>query len=412
MFLTYRYKLAPSRGQYAVLDQICEAQRQLYNAALHERVEAWAKQQVSISRFDQCKSLTQIRADDPQGYGALPANLSRWTLGRVDEAMKGFFSRVKRGRKPGFPRFRGKGRWNSFGFAEWVGIRLEGHKLWFKGLTGNLRIRLTRPLPPDAGIKTATFTKRGRHWFVCLVLDVPAAAAHARPDTMVGLDVGIEHLVTTSTSEQIANIRPRSRRERDLRIAQRALARCRRGSKRRAKVRERLARIQRDIANVRSNHLHQVSVRLAGAYALIAVEDLRLKNMTRSARGTAAAPGTNVRPKAGLNRSMLDASAGRLIELLTYKAERAGGTVVKVNPRNTSQDCSSCGGKVDKVLSVRRHRCACGADLHRDYNAALNILQRAVTPAHRRGRPPGDANVGLEPVRRLGNTKVQTAKAA
>ncbi|MGY3582272.1 putative transposase [Bradyrhizobium sp. USDA 4341] len=410
MFLTYRIKLAPTRGQYAVLAGLCEAQRQLYNAALQERRDAWAKRKVSISRFDQCKSLTQIRSFDPD-YGDVPVNLSRWTLGRVDDAMKGFFGRVKRGQKAGFPRFRSGSRWDCFGFAEWAGVRLDRNKLLFKPLPGGLRLRLHRELPPDAAVKTAAFSRKGRHWYVCLVVDVPAAATHARPETAVGLDVGIEHLVTTSEGRHIENVRPRSRRERDLRIAQRALARCKRGSRRRAKIRERLARLQRAVANVRSNHLHQVSADLARRYALIGVEELRLKNLTRSARGTAAEPGKNVRQKAGLNRAMLDASPARLIELLTYKAARAGGMVVKIDPRNTSRDCSSCGVAVEKTLAERRHRCGCGADLHRDHNAALNILDRALRHDGR-GKPPGDANVGPQPVRRPGNTDVEAAEAA
>jgi putative transposase len=186
------------------------------------------------------------------------------------------------------------------------------------------------------------------------------------------------------------------------------LARCRKGSKRRAKKRERLVRLQRRVADFRSNHLHQVSAEIARRYALIGVEKLNLKNMTRSARGGVDEPGRNVRAKAGLNRSMADAAPGRLIQLLSYKAERAGGMMVKVDARNTSQDCSSCGIRVVKPLAERVHRCACGADLDRDVNAAKNILQRAVE-AHRRGRPPGDANVGQKPVRRPGITAAEAA---
>lgn len=106
--------------------------------------------------------------------------------------------------------------------------------------------------------------------------------------------------------------------------------------------------------------------------------------MTRSARGSAAEPGKNVRQKAGLNRAMLDASPARLIELLTYKAARAGGTVMKVDPRHTSQDCSFCGVRVEKSLSERRHRCECGVNLHRDESCLT--ARRAGQAARRRQR--------------------------
>jgi putative transposase len=386
MILTYRFKLEPTRAQYAVLDRLCEQQRQLYNAALQERCEAWKKNGLSITKLDQFKSLTQIRSFD-ESYALIPVAMSRWSIARVDDAFKGFFSRVKRGDKPGFPRFKGRSRWRSFGFAEWSGIRLKYGKLLFAGLTGGLKVRLHRQIPDGSSIKSCTFSKTGRHWFIAMQVDVPVAGDHANPDSAVGLDVGIEHLVTTSDGLHIPNHRPRSRRERELRVAQRALARCRRGSKRRAKVREKLARIQRRIANARSTYLHQVSAKLARDYAFIAVEKLNVKKMTGSARGTTDEPGTNVRQKAGLNRALLDAAPATLISYTSYKAERAGGEMVKENAAFSSQDCSSCDERVPKDLEERWHHCKCGLVLHRDHNAAINILQRAST-AHGRARPP------------------------
>jgi putative transposase len=407
MILTFRYKLAPTKAQYAALDRLCELQRQLYNAALQERCEAWQKNGLSITKLDQNKSLTQIRSFE-EAYAAVPVAMSRWSIARVDDAFKGFFSRIKRGDKPGFPRFKANSRWRSFGFSEWHGIRLKNRKLLFVGLVGGLRVRLHRPIPDGAPIKSCAFTKTGRHWFIAMQVDVPVAEAHANPDAAVGLDVGVEHLVTTSDGKHIQNHRPRSRRERELRLAQRALARCRRGSKRRAKVRERLARVQRLIASARSTYLHQVSARLARDYAFIAVEKLQVKNMTGSARGTADEPGTNVRQKAGLNRALLDAAPAMFISYTSYKAERAGGTTVRENPAFSSQDCSSCDERVPKPLSERMHRCTCGLVLHRDHNAAINILNRALA-AHGRARPPGGDNVGHQPVRRLGNMVAEAA---
>ena len=135
------------------------------------------------------------------------------------------------------------------------------------------------------------------------------------------------------------------------------------------------------IARTRSTYTHQQTAAIARRYALIAVEDLKLKNMTASARGTVDEPGVNVRQKAGLNRAMLDVAPGKFVELLTYKAERAGGQVVKVNPKGTSIECSSCGAAVPKELRVRMHAClACGLTLDRDVNAVINILNRVLAP--------------------------------
>ena len=407
MILTCRYKLKPSRAQYRQLETILEMQRQLYNAALQERVDAWRTRKLTVTRLDQNRSLTRIRADDPV-WAALPVALSRWPIARVDDAMRAFFARVKRGQKPGFPRFKPATRWKSFGFVEFSGIRLRDGRLYFSGITGGLRLDLHRPLPPGADLKSCVFKRSGRHWHVSFAADVTAAESHARPDSAIGLDVGVAHLATTSDSVHIPNRRPGTRRARELRRAQRALARCRKGSNRRRKTRETLARLQRAISNARDTYLHQVSAALTRDHAFIAVEKLQLKNLTRSAKGTPAEPGTNVRQKAGLNRSLLDAAPGRLIAFLSYKAARAGGTLMAVDPRNSSQECHACGATVVKSLSQRRHVCACGADLDRDHNAALVILRRALA-AHGRAQPPGDGNVGHRAVRRPGTAVADAA---
>ncbi|TLX16851.1 RNA-guided endonuclease TnpB family protein [Rhizobium sp. MHM7A] len=407
MLLTYRLKLAPTKAQYAALERLCEDQRRLYNAALQERVEAWKRNGISITKLDQFKSLTQIRSFD-ETYSSVPVAMSRWSIARVDDAFKGFFSRVKRGRKAGFPRFKPRSRWKSFGFSEWDGVRLRDGKLLFRGLTGGLKVRLHRPIPDDASLKACTFTRTGRFWFIAIQIDVPVAEGHAKPDTVTGIDVGVEHLATLSDGTHIENPKVGVKHQRKVRIAQRALARCKRGSKRRAKVREKLALLKRKTANARSAYLHQVSAKIAKDFAFIAVEKLNVKNMTGTAKGTVEEPGTNVRQKAGLNRAMLDAAVSRLISFVDYKAERAGGQMVKVNPYRSSQECYSCGAIVRKTLKDRQHRCKCGADLHRDFNSAIVILERALS-AHGRAMPPWDGNAGGCSTRRPGKVVAEAA---
>jgi len=404
MLVTYRYKLRLRSGQYARMAQLCEMQRQLYNAALEERIGAWSRARHSVTRLDQQKSLTEIRQADPEGHGSLPVNMGRWTLKRVEDAMTGFFSRVKRGQKAGFPRFKGRHRWSSFGMLEVSGMQLRGQFLILKGMDRAIRLNMHRPLPADAKIKGATFTLHGRHWFVSLQVEsTEIVAAEAPTGPAIGLDVGVEHLATWSDGAvdgHIPNVRPRSRREHELRCAQRALARCRRGSRRRAKVRERLARLHRAIGNARDTHLHQQAERLARSHKLIVIERLQVRNMVRSAAGTVAEPGTNVRAKSGLNRSILDASMAKFLQYLRYKAERAGSAVLEVRAAGTSQLCSGCGTKVPKSLSVRRHSCACGLELQRDVNAARVILLRGL-PAEG-VQPLGQPNVADHGVRAAG----------
>ena len=165
---TYRYRLLPTAKQHRALECVLESQRLLYNAALQERADAWRKAKVSITCYDQHKSLTLIRADDPDGYGAMPVRLSRATLQRLEEAFKGFFRRVRAGQAPGFPRFKPMSRWDSFGFSEFSGIRLNGRRLRFKGMPGGLRVHLHRQLP-DAGTlcDAPGCAPRAGHWCGC-----------------------------------------------------------------------------------------------------------------------------------------------------------------------------------------------------------------------------------------------------
>jgi putative transposase len=136
VILTYGYRLLPLKSQHRALESICAAQRELYNAALEERIDCYRKTGKTRTYIDQCKALTRCRREVPE-RGALPVTLQRWTLKRLDDAFQGFFRRLRaRSGKAGFPRFRGKGRWEAFGFSEFHGIRFDGKRLRFAGMPG------------------------------------------------------------------------------------------------------------------------------------------------------------------------------------------------------------------------------------------------------------------------------------
>lgn len=339
----------------------------------------------------------------------MPYNVSKWTLKRLDDAMKAFFRRAKaRAGKAGFPRFRGRDGWLTFGFHQKDGLRLKDGRLLFSGgVIGGLRLKMHRSLPDDTVLKSAVFTREGRIWRVALTIATEVTAEHADAGTAVGVDVGVNWLAATSNGKLYENHRPRKILEKALRRAARALSRCRRGSKRRRKVRARLLREQRRVRNARTTRLHDVANAIVRSAGTIFVEKLNLRNMTRSASGTPDAPGMKVRQtrsekerardvvsrKRGLNRSMADAAPGRLIAMLRYKAGRAGGEVIEVDPRNTSRTCSACGIVDAAQMGRDRYRCGCGLDMQRDLNAAINIRERGLTAAHEAARRLGDPNV-------------------
>lgn len=363
IILTYKYRLLPTKKQHGELATILESQRILYNAALQERIDCYRKTGKTLTYIDQFRELTELRREAE--YAAVPLRLQRWTLKRLDDAFVGFFRRVKaKGDRAGYPRFRGKGRWQSFGFSEFHGIRLESNRLRFAGLS--LRLHLHRPLPDGKPIG-CTLTRDSKGWYVCLLYCV---RCEAKPATgrSVGVDMGIKELAVLSTGEAIPNPRVAKKAEKELRRRQRALARCKHGSRRRRKVKTSLMQLHTRIASTRRTGLHQVSARLVREYDLIAIEKLNVKGLAGGM----------------LAKQVHDAGWSTLKRMLVYKAAWAGRQLIQVDPRNTSQACSGCGDLVPKKLSDRWHCCpSCGLKMDRDENAARNVLRRAVlSPGH------------------------------
>jgi putative transposase len=379
MILTYQYRLLPTKRQHRALESILESQRQLYNAALEERIGAY-RRGVTRGYIDQSRALTEWRQSDPEA-AAMPVSLQRATLKQLDDAYKGFFRRVKqKGAKAGFPRFRGRGWWDSFGFRQFSGISLDGARLRFNGMPGALKVHLHRPLGGDGRIRSCTFRRDTKGWKVGFAVEVECATPRAG-ERMVGVDLGVTKFAALSDGGFIPSLRAARRAERRLRIAQRALARKQRGSGNRRKARAYTARCHAATACRRLNHLHQAAARLVRDYDVISVEALNIKGL---ARGTLA-------------RDVHDASWAKFISLLRYKAAKAGACLVEVDPRNSSQDCSDCGERVLKGLEERHHDCPrCGLSIDRDLNAARNILNRA-------GVRPGLRNVADCGMRAGGN---------
>ena len=376
MFLTSVFKLQPTRAQHRALETALEQTRLLYNAALEERISAH-RRGVRIRRFDQTRSLTKIRSAHELGWARYPVSLGRWPLVQLDEAYAAAFRRGRDARPWGFPRFRAKAGFRTFGLASWSGARLETGRLRIKGL-GAIRLHLHRAAPQTGDIRGCTLTRRGRAWTVQLQVETaPADPVAETADNRCALDWGVENALTLHTGETIANPRIGAGWRSKIRRAQRKLARARRGSKRRRKTRTELACLHQRVANARRAWLHGVSTGLVRRFAHIAVEDLALANMTASAKGTLAAPSGRVRQKAGLNRAILDGAPALLFARLDDKLRLAGGSLKRFAPRNTSQACAVCGARVPKTLAARIHRCPCGFKAHRDANAACNGYRRA-----------------------------------
>ena len=392
--VTYRqvtYRLLPRKtSAWRWLDRTLEDQRQLYNAALQERVDCWRKTGKSLTWQDQFRSLTRCRREIP-GMKDTPVAIQRGTLKRLDHAMTGFFRRAKAGRG-GFPRFKGRRHWNSIAII--AGVRLRDNALHIPRY-GPMTVRRRGGTPyPDGVPKSATLRREGGKWYAVVAVAIPAPVREDNGHA-IGIDMNAGQIATSDgaliPAPDTGKLKARARRYR------KQLARRRRGSRRREITRARLAKTTRRIATVRRNWHHRTSRALADAAGTIVIEDLQPARLTRSAKGTVAEPGRNVRAKAGLNREILATGWAALRRMLAYKAHR----VIAVDPRYTSQTCAAC-GHVDarsRKTRERFHCVACGHADHADLNAAANILASGTGAAARGGRG------GARPVNREDDRK-------
>ncbi len=367
MHRTFRYPLRPTQAQEAELESWRIACQQLYNGALEHRIGAWRWVKAAKARglpkealprpvgyMSQTAELMELRTVAPE-WAALPVEVARSALRRLDGAFKAFFRRVKAGQKPGFPRFRARDRYTSFGIGR---VTVSGDRVHVPKL-GPVRFHQYRPL--RGKVLDVTIRREAGKWYVCFACDMGAAPAKVavRPDPMVGIDMGLTTLVTVSDGTEIPN--PRFGKDAASMLArrQRALASKRRGSQSRGRAKLLVGKAHALIRNQRKDHARKLAVFFCKKYDLIAYEDLNIRGMVHG----------------NLARSIHDAAWGTFIHALTCKAEEAGKWVVPVDPRGTTQRCSQCGQTVSKDLSVRVHDCPhCGLQLGRDHNAALNVL--------------------------------------
>jgi putative transposase len=364
MRFAYKYRLYPTSAQAEFLEGQLREACDLYNAAKQERDDAWKTCRKSINYYDQANQLKAMRAEGLIGL----ANFSccQEVLRRVDKAYKAFFARVKRGEKPGFPRYRSFRRYDSITFPSYGdGCRLlDNGKLRVQG-AGHIKVKLHRPVKGE--IKNVTIKRDVNHWYACFSVERDAEALPVSSDE-IGIDVGLDTFAALSNGSEIDNPEHLRRGLAHLRRCQRELARCKRGSNRRNKARVLVAKAHRKIRNQRSAFHHDVSRWLVDRYGLIAVEDLNVKGL---------AGGMLARP-------VHDAGWDAFFQKLAYKAACARREFVQVDPRGTSQTCT-CGACVPKSLADRWHECAvCGLSAARDVVSAQLILSRArIEPSRR-----------------------------
>jgi putative transposase len=346
-----------------------------YNAALQERQNAWQKCRVSITCAHQSTELPSIKQERPE-YHDLHSQVLQDVLTRLDRAFQAFFRRVQNGEQPGYPRFQGANRYQSFTYKQFGnGASLDNGDLVLVKI-GRIPVRWSRPIVGT--IKTVTITHEADGWYCCFsCADVPTEPL---PPTghQTGIDVGLKVFLITAAGEVVENPRHYRRAERELKKAQRRVSRRKKGSKRRKKAAQIPAKKHQKVRRQRTDFHHKTALLLVRGYDVIYLEDLQVANLSRRPMpkpdGNGGYEHNGASRKAGLNTSINNTGWAQFRTILSGKAAYAGRRVVAVPPAYTSQDCSGCGERVEKSLSVRTHVCpSCGLVLDRDENAAINI---------------------------------------
>ncbi len=397
------FAFKPSQSQAARLERLLGACCEVYNAALQERREAWRLQSKSIALFDQFNQIKDLRGvrDDVLTWGIQPL---RGALRRLDEAFCAFYRRSRAGQTPGYPRFKSQRRFDTVCWDEptsWR-VELDSATLWVQGvgaikLSKSARRQLTR-LAGRGGVAvtlTVTRARSGRSWRACVGFKevaatkmVPAGGAEA----VIGGDRGTVVTLALSDGRLLAMPKFLNQARQTIAELQRLRAAKKKGSREWRRLGRQVAKAYRKAKQQSDNWARHTAGDLIARYGVVVLEDLKLTNMTRSARGTVEAPGTNVKAKQQLNRRLADAALGRLRHWICVKAEEAGRRTWVVPAHNTSRRCAACNHVAKTNRDRARFHCRrCGLQAHADINAAENIAasgrdcEAAWTAA---GRPP------------------------
>jgi putative transposase len=359
MLRTHLYRLYPTPVQERQMFQVLNVCRHWYNMCLAERKWAWELERRNVSKSQQERIGIAYRKTFPQARIVFSQTIQT-VCDDVDKAFQAFFRRVKAGETPGYPRFKGRDRFRSFAFKQFgVGARLDGRRLKLYGI-GRVRVRWHRPI--DGTIKTVRIVHKAGKWYACFACEIPQSAPLPETGRVIGIDVGVSALVTTSDGEKVENPKFYREAQAELRRRQRRLARAKHGSRNSLKAKRQVQHWHEYIANQRRDFAHKLSTDLVRQYDRIALEDLRVGTMVRNHH---------------LSKSILDSGWSMLRQFVTYKAESAGRVIAFVDPAYTSKTCSCCGASFEHLtLSDRWVKCDCGLSLDRDHNAAINVLRR------------------------------------
>jgi len=367
----FKYELRPDGQQAQQMRRFAGSCRFAYNKALALQKERYELGEKKLGYAGLCKLLTEWRnSSDTAWLADAPAHPLQQTLKDLERAYRNFFAK-----RADFPRFKKKGRSDSFRYPDPKQIKLDqSNSRLFLPKLGWLRYRNSREVL--GAVKNITVSHLNSKWFVSIQTEREVERPIPNGDA-VGIDMGIARFATLSDGTYYAPLNSFKRHETALRKAQQAMSRKVKFNSNWKKAKASVQRICARIGNARRDFLHKISTAISKNHAMVCIEDLQVRNMSKSAAGTTDQPGRNVRAKSGLNKAILDQGWSEFRRQLDYKLAWQGGWLIAVPPRNTSRTCPCCGhvSGENRKTQAKFECVECGFEENADLVGAINILR-------------------------------------
>ena len=369
----YKYELKPNGEQQRNMRRFAGSCRFVFNKALAMQKALYEQGEKKLGYAGLCKALTTWRnAEDTAWLADAPVHPLQQALKDLERAYTNFFAK-----RADFPRFKKKGMGDSFRYPDAKQFKIDaGNSRVFLPKLGWIRYRNSRNMLGTA--RNITVSSTGGKWFMSIQTEREEAAPVHPSASIVGVDVGIARFATLSDGTVFEPINSFKKQQTRLGRYQRAMSRKTKFSNNWKKAKAKVTKLHQKIGNIRRDYLHKTTTTISQNHAMVCIEDLQVRNMSRSAAGSAEKPGRNVRAKSGLNKSILDQGWFEFRRQLAYKLAWRGGWLIAVPPHNTSRTCPCCGHvSADNRKTQANFACGqCGYEENADVVGARNILAR------------------------------------
>ena len=363
----YKFQLKTNLSQARQMRSFAGACRFVFNQALALQKAKYEAGNKKLSYADLCAELLTLKSSNPW-LGESPSQTLQQSLKDLERSYKNFFAK-----RADFPRFKKKGLSSSFRFPQGCKLDQANNRIFLPKL-GWMHYRNSREVLGE--VKNVTVSHSCGHWYISVQTEREVSEAKHPSTSAIGVDMGIAQFATLSDGHVFAAVNSFKQKQKQLARYQRTFSRKVKFSQNWKRQKSKIGKLHQTIANIRKDYLHKTTTIISQNHAMIVIEDLQVKNMSKSASGNLDKPGRHVKAKSGLNRSILDQGWFEFRRQIEYKQVWRGGDVLAVPPQYTSQRCSCCGtvSKENRPSQAKFACIACGYQANADVNAAMNIL--------------------------------------